>query len=184
MRSSWITSEPRKDKCVLTAFARMSSLTALTPKESMSERSPLNKDGFICVALVLALVRPCFARDEPAELLKYRTTKQDHGLYEIHQAARKFLNRQPRKKTGDWVAVGPDIRMQVPRCAVPLRTRWARESDDKENLPGVLVMCSRTIDRQAPHWAVLVSTHIPAERKLEIQRRFPELAPLRSPESK
>jgi hypothetical protein len=150
----------------------------------MSEQSPLNKGAFLCVALALALARPCFARDEPVELLKYRTTKQDHGLYEIHQEARKFLNRQPRKKSGDWVAVGPDIRMQVPRCAVPLRTRWARESDDKENLPGVLVICRKTIDRKSPNWAVLVSSYIPAERKLEMQRQFPELTPQRSPESK
>lgn len=150
----------------------------------MSELSPLSKGAFLCVALVLALARPCFARDEPVELLKYRTTKQDHGLYEIHQAARKFLSRQPRKKSGDWVAVGPDIRMQVPRCVVPLRTRWARESDDKENLPGVLVICGKTIDRKSPHWAVLVSAYIPAERKLEMQRRFPELSSPSAPESK
>ena len=142
----------------------------------MSELSPLNKGAFFCVALALALARPCFAREEPTELLKYRTTLQDHGLYEIHQEARKFLSRQPRKKSGDWVAVGPDIRMQVPRCAVPLRTRWARESDNKENLPGVLVICKKTIDRKEPNWAVLVSSYIPAERKLELQLRFPSMS--------
>jgi hypothetical protein len=144
----------------------------------MSEPSPLNKGAFLYVALALAfaLARPCLASEEPTELLKYRTTADAHGLYEIHQEARKFLARQPQKKSGAWVAEGPDIRVHVARCAVPLRTRWALESDNKEPLPGVLVICKKTVYRKAPNWAVLVSAYVPAERKLELQRRFPSMS--------
>jgi len=122
------------------------------------------------------MAQPCMAHEEPQELLKYRTTSKIHGLYEIHQEARKFLMRQPKKASGDWVPVGPDIRMQFPRCAVPLRTRWALESDNEENFPGVMVICKKTVNRKDPDWQVLVSSYIPAERKLEMQKKFPGLA--------
>ena len=141
----------------------------------MSERLPSNRCAGAVFALALAIVGPCMAdglpKEDPDEpLLRYRTTSQFHGLYEIREEARRFLRSQPRKKAGDWVAVGPDIRMQVPLCAVPLRSRWARESDNTENLPGVLVICKKSIDRKAPSWSVFVDTYIPAERKLEMQR--------------
>lgn len=91
-------------------------------------------------------------KDEPGEpLLRYRTTTDIHGLYEIREEARRFLRTQPRKKTGRWVAVRPDIRAQVPLCLVSLRSRWARKSDNTENLPGVMVICEKLIDKATPH---------------------------------
>lgn len=145
----------------------------------MSDPSPLNKYAaarFISAfACALAIASPCaadgFLKDDPDEpLLRYRTTAHVHGLYEIREEARRFLRNQPRKKAGPWVAVGPDIRMQVPLCAVPLRSRWARESDHTEYLPGVLVTCRKSVDMKAPNWSVFVDAYIPAERKLEMQR--------------
>ena len=141
----------------------------------MSERLPSNKCAGAVFALALAIAGPCMAdglpKEDPDEpLLHYRTTSQFHGLYEIREEARRFLRSQPRKKVGDWVAVGPDIRMQVPLCDVPLRSRWARESDNTENLPGVLVICKKSINRKAPSWSVFVDAYIPPERKLEMQR--------------
>lgn len=136
------------------------------------------------MASLILLAGPCLARDEPTELLRYRTTSRIHGLYEIHQEARKFLKTQPQKKTGPWIPVGPDIRMQVPRCAVPLRTRWARESDNEENLPGVMVICNKSIDKKDPKWGVLVSTYIVAERKLYMQKHFPNFPYPPGPEPK
>lgn len=150
----------------------------------MSDQSPSSRALALFFVSALAVARPCLAHDEPTELLKYRTTSTIHGLYEINQEARKFLTRQPRKKSGDWKAVGPDIRMQVPRCAVPLRTRWARASDNEENFPGVMVVCRKTVDRKDPDWAVFVSSYIPAERKLEMQKKFPGLTYPPVPESR
>jgi hypothetical protein len=155
----------------------------------MSERSPLSRWAPACAALLFAIAGPCMAdgrpQDDPDEpLLRYRTTAQLHGLYEIREEARRFLRTQPRKKSGDWVAVGPDIRMQAPLCAVPLRSRWARESDNTENLPGVLVVCKKSIDKKKPNWSIFVDAYIPAERKLEMQRRFPKLSSQGAPEPK
>lgn len=150
----------------------------------MSERSPLNKfRGALTVfafAIALAIAGPCSAdgipKDDPDEpLLRYRTTADHHGLYEIREEARKFLRSQPRKTTGAWVAVGPDIRMQAPRCAVPLKSRWGRAFDNTENLPGVLVICKKTIDKKDPKWSIFVDAYIPAEREIEMKRRFPGL---------
>jgi hypothetical protein len=132
----------------------------------MSERSALNKYARAVFALALAIAGPCMAdvlpKDDPDEpLLRYRTTADIHGLYEIREEARSFLRSQPRKKAGAWVAVGPDIRAQVPLCAVPLRSRWARASDHRENMPAVLVLCQKSIGKKAG-WSVFIDAYIPA----------------------
>jgi hypothetical protein len=117
-------------------------------------------------------------------LLRYRSTAQVHGLYEIQAEASRFLRHQPQKKTGPWIAAGPDIRMQVPRCTVPLRMRWARASDRTEYLPGVLVICRKTVNRKDPSWSIFLGAYVEAERKLEVQRRFPGFKDDRASESK
>ena len=149
------------------------------PKESMSDRSPSNRSTLAravsALGLALVIAGPCLAdvlvKDDPDEpLLGYRTTAEIHGLYEVREEARRFLRQQPRPKAGAWVAVGPDIRMQVPRCLVPLRSRWVRAADHTENLPGVLVMCKKSVDKQTPSWTIAVDAYVPAERKREIER--------------
>ena len=156
----------------------------------MSERSPLRKRASACAVLLLfAVSAACMADGRPTDdpedpLLRYRTTARHHGLYEIREEARKFLRIQPQKKSGDWVAAGPDIRAQAPLCTVPLRSRWARKSDNTENLPGVLVFCTKSIDKTTPHWSIFIDAYIPAERKLEMQRRFPNLSAPSAPEPK
>ena len=72
-------------------------------------------------------------------------------------------------------ALEPDIRMRALPCAVPLRSRWARASDNTENFPAVLVICKNSIDKKTPNWTMFVDAYIPDERKLEMQRRFPKL---------
>ena len=144
----------------------------------MSDRSQLNRVVRAVVLLALAIAGPSIAdggRDGEANdpLLKYRTTARHHGLYEIHAEASSFLRTQPQRKTGPWIAAGPDIRMQVPRCDVPLRSRWARKSNNTEDLPGVLVICKRTVNKKDPNWSIFVDAYVAAERKLEVQRRFP-----------
>ncbi len=155
----------------------------------MSDRSPSNRSACAVAVLALALAGSSIAyaggdgnRDDP--LLRYRTTARDHGLYDIQLEAAKFLRSQPQKKSGPWIAAGPDIRMQVPRCTGPLRTRWARASDATEDLPGVVVNCVKTVDRKQPSWSIILPAYVEAERKLEVQRRFPGFKDERAGESK
>ena len=156
----------------------------------MSERSPLSKAARALIVLALACAVGSVVADgghgSVAEdpLLKYRTTARHHGLFEIHAEASRFLRSQPQKKTGPWIAAGPDIRMQVPRCAVPLLFRWAKKSDNTEELPGVLVTCKKTVNKKDPSWATFLHAYVDAERKLEVQRRFPGFIDERASESK
>ena len=153
----------------------------------MSERSPLSSWTLACAALLFAIAGQCMAdgrpKDDPDEpLLRYRTTAELHGLYEIREEALRFLQSQPRKKTGAWVPLGPDIRAMVPLCAVPLHTRWARASDNTDSLPGVLVICRKSIDKKAPSWSIFIGTFIRAEHEAEMRRRFPDLPSQRAPD--
>ena len=86
-----------------------------------------------------------------------RTTKLDHGMYEIREAGREFLAKERRKK-GAWEAMDPDIRAIVPRCAVPLRARWAVMADLEKN-EGVEVRCMKSIDSKMRHWEILVPAY-------------------------
>ena len=155
----------------------------------MSDRSPLNRTARAVILLALALAAPCMAdtrAEESADdpLLKYRNTARHHGLYEIHAEATRFLRSQPQKKSGAWVAVGPDIRMQAPRCAVPLNSRWARASDNTEYLPGVMVICKKTVNNKDLKWSIFVDAYIPAERAIEMKRKFPGFSSGKPSESK
>lgn len=155
----------------------------------MSDRSRLNKAASVAMMLALAMVVASAARADGASdrddpLSRYRTTASHHGLYEIQAEASRFLRHQPQKKTGPWIAAGPDIRMQVPRCAVPLHTRWARASDRTEYLPGVLVICRKTVNRKDPSWSIFLDAYVETERKLEVQRRFPGFKDERASEPK
>lgn len=154
----------------------------------MSDRSLLSKAARAVMLLALAAAGPCIAdgrrdslTDDP--LLRYRTTARHHGLYEIHSEASRFLRSQPQKRTGPWIAAGPDIRMQVPRCAVPLRSRWARKSDNTDGMPGVLVICKKTVNNRDTSWSTFLHSYVDAERNLEMQRKFPYLPYPAVPES-
>lgn len=156
----------------------------------MSDRSPLSKAARAAILLSLAVAAGSAVADGSRgsvaddPLLRYRTTALHHGLYEVNVEASRFLRGQPQKKSGPWIAAGPDIRMQLPRCAVPLRSRWAKKSDNTEALPGVLVICKNTVNKKDPSWATFLHAYVDAERKLEVRRRFPGFLDERASESK
>ncbi|MGJ7566047.1 hypothetical protein ACSFBM_19510 [Variovorax sp. GB1R11] len=53
-----------------------------------------------------------------------RSTDTVHGLYEIREAAREFITRENARTHGTWEATEPNLKVLVPRCAVPLTARW------------------------------------------------------------
>lgn len=111
--------------------------------------------------LGFAMPIPAAADGSRDLLVDNRTTKLDHGMYEIREAGREFLAKERRKK-GAWKALDPDIRAMVPRCAVPLRARWAVKAD-LEKSEGVEVRCVKSIDRRMRQWEIFV----PAYRTVE-----------------
>ena len=100
------------------------------------------------------------------DLRKYRTVGDVHGLFEINAAGQKFLRAHNRKHRTDWIGFGPDLRMQVERCLVPLRSRWA-VPDDPEEGPRVIVTCDKSIQKR--RWDMFVH----AFRKSEARGKWP-----------
>lgn len=171
----------------ISEFTTTLSPTAMTPKENMSGPSPLSTSCAHAFAmLTLAIATPCMSDTLPQSkikdpILEYRNTPELHGLFEIRAEVRSFLKRQPRKKSGDWVVVGPDIRMAPLRCVVPLRSRWARASDNIDGRPGVMVTCKKTNDAKEPRWTTIVDVMIPAEHEIEMRRLYPSYHPESTP---
>ena len=78
----------------------------------------------LVAAILLTASAPCRATHVVVgDLKKYRTAGDVHGLFEINAEAASFLRAQNRKHHTDFEPVGPDLRMQVERCLVPLRSR-------------------------------------------------------------
>jgi hypothetical protein len=96
-------------------------------------------------------------------LLRYRTTGGMQGMYEVREEARKFLSRQAPPTRGVWVASIPDVRIFVPTCAVPFKTRWAVASDHEQGMPGVMVVCRKSTDKQYKRWNVFVGVDASAK---------------------
>ena len=61
-------------------------------------------------------------------------------LCEVNAAARRFLDQYNVEHETDWEPLGPDIRIVVSPCAVPLRSAWTIDHAEKS----VLVSCRRT----------------------------------------
>jgi hypothetical protein len=125
----------------------------------MLEPSLLNKCALLFSVLCAFVPGSALASssDQRDVMLKYRTTKESHGLYEIRAEGIEFLEREKGKK-GVWVAMDPDIRIWVPRCAVPLKTRWAVKADLEEN-EGVEVKCEKSVFSKQRQWEVLVPAY-------------------------
>lgn len=132
----------------------------------MSAPSRLNK-----LALMLALFSGAVLGDEPHttvsspltySLSKDRTRGDIHGLYEVQEAASDFLVKERAKDGVTWVALGPNLKTIVTRCAVPLTVNWVPKSAGYSNT-SVSVNCRKTVlPQQEKSWSVIVPVY--AER--------------------
>jgi hypothetical protein len=109
---------------------------------------------------------PCVARADgaPDSLLEYRSTAQTHGLYEIREEAMRFLEREGDTHRAGWRALDPDIRIQVDRCAVPLKSVWVQKPVEFP-YPTIEVSCAKTVDKRHPQWKVSVPVYQPKDKK-------------------
>lgn len=87
-----------------------------------------------------------------------RSTAEIHGLFEIRQEARNFVAKENAGTHGGWVALEPNPKVLVPRCSVPLTTRWTPKS---YGLTGrnVMVSCAQAVGAMQK-WSV----HVPVAR--------------------
>jgi hypothetical protein len=87
-----------------------------------------------------------------------RTLPTKHGLYEIQQEAKKFVSRENERRGTDFVVGEPDLRIVVPKCAVPLSTKWGKPIAP-ERIFVATVTCRKTVPENygKTRWAVDVS---------------------------
>lgn len=107
----------------------------------MSAQSLLNKVVF--AIFVLAVCQPCAARDYIDQL---RSTESVHGLYEVREAARKFVTDENARNNTHWKVLEPNLKAQVAKCAVPLSAKWAPKSARMSG-KNVLIFCLRTVQK-------------------------------------
>ena len=98
-----------------------------------------------------------------------RSSDAVHGLYEIREAAREFITRENARTHGTWEAMEPNLKVLVPRCAVPLTARWGSIrwfSNTKGGEPSehsrrvISVVCTRAVN-SAQKWDV----HVPVTQQ-------------------
>ncbi|QSI30997.1 hypothetical protein GNX71_16000 [Variovorax sp. RKNM96] len=91
--------------------------------------------------LLLFASAPCFAA---WSIETDRSTAKMHGLFEIREEARSFVAKENAATRSGWEALDPNLKILVPRCSVPLETKWTPHS---YGLTGrnVMVSCARTV---------------------------------------
>lgn len=94
-----------------------------------------------------------------------RSSDTVQGLHEIREKAREFVALENAKAQGTWEAGEPNLKVLVPRCAVPLRARWDAVRWSSVGRGGELqphsrrviaVVCAQAV-KASPKWDV----HVP-----------------------
>ncbi|NHQ90315.1 hypothetical protein GYK42_08025 [Janthinobacterium lividum] len=109
----------------------------------------------MCTALVGFLVAGA-ASALAATLDEDRTRGDIHGLFEIKDAAVKFIAAENSKNGTKWQVLEPNRKILVTKCLVPLRVKWVPKSHGLSG-PNVAVSCDRTVKPTIQHqWEVFV----------------------------
>ena len=124
----------------------------------MSAPSRLNKLAFV-LAVLSGAAQGDGSRTELDPLAQYRTRDNIHGLYEIREAAKNFLAEERAKGGPAWIALGPNLKIQVTRCAVPVTVTWVPKSAGYSTA-NVSVNCRKTVRPQdQKNWEVPVPVY-------------------------
>ena len=103
--------------------------------------------GFLAAGAALALA---------ATLDEDRTRGDIHGLFEIREAAVKFMAAENSKNGTSWQVLEPNRKILVAKCAVALRVKWVPKSHGLSG-PNVAVSCDKTVKPTPQHkWEVFV----------------------------
>jgi len=85
---------------------------------------------------------------------KYHSNSEVHGLYEIRQAARNFIENENKNNSIKYEVLEPNLKIQVSLCLVPLITKW---SNTDSPIKSVDVSCRKTVNNTyEKKWHVLV----------------------------
>ena len=84
-----------------------------------------------------------------------RSTANTEGLYEIRQAARKFIAAYNKKNKTTFDAMDPNLMAQYPKCLAPLTVAWVPKSYGL-SLPSVFVRCKKSVSEHGRKWEAIV----------------------------
>ncbi|MDO8052027.1 hypothetical protein O3301_26505 [Janthinobacterium sp. SUN211] len=85
-----------------------------------------------------------------------RTRGDIHGLFEIRDAAVKFIAAENLKNGTRWQVMQPNRKILVTKCAAPLRAAWVPQSHGLSGF-NVAVSCAKTVNPAIQHkWEVFV----------------------------
>ncbi|WP_152988514.1 hypothetical protein [Janthinobacterium sp. Ant5-2-1] len=116
---------------------------------------PSRWNKHVCTALVGFLVAGV-ASARATTLDEDRTRGDIHGLFEIRDAAVKFMAAENSKNGTSWQVLEPNRKILVAKCAVALRVKWVPKSHGLSG-PNVAVNCDKTVKPTPQHkWEVFV----------------------------
>ena len=118
---------------------------------------PLRWNQRMCAALAGALFLAAGIASAIAATLDEDRTRGDiHGLFEIREAAVKFMAAENAKNGTRWQVLEPNRKILVTKCALPLHVAWVPKSHGLSG-PNVAVSCARTVKPTIQHkWEVFV----------------------------
>ncbi len=118
---------------------------------------PLRWNQRGCAALAGALFLVAGIASAIAATLDEDRTRGDiHGLFEIREAAVKFMAAENAKHGTRWQVLEPNRKILVAKCALPLHVTWVPKSHGLSG-PNVAVSCARTVKPTIQHkWDVFV----------------------------
>ena len=85
-----------------------------------------------------------------------RSTAEKEGLYEIRQAARKFLIAHNQKNKTTFKARDPNLNEQYPKCSTALAVSWVPKSYGLSQ-PAVFVRCKKSVSQHERKWESIVA---------------------------
>lgn len=108
--------------------------------------------SFVAAVFLAAGVSSALA----ATLDEDRTRGDIHGLFEIRDAAVKFMAAENSKNGTRWQVLEPNRKILVAKCAVALRVKWVPKKHGLSG-PNVAVSCAKTAKPTIQHqWEVFV----------------------------
>ena len=132
----------------------------------MSAQSRLNLAIKLLLIFISVFSCPCFAHTIYRGIDDDHTTSGKHGLYEIREEARKFVARENAKNLTNWEVLDPNLKIVVPRCITPIKTKWATK-DRGLSSKSVWVICGQTADVHYKKWDVYVPVALPRRTDAE-----------------
>ena len=93
--------------------------------------------------------------EPPYSIEQSRSTAETEGLYEIRQAARRFLIAHNKKYKTTYQALEPNLKAQYPKCNAPMTVSWVPKSYGLSSR-AVFVRCKKSVSKHARKWEAIV----------------------------